>query len=114
MNLDIFGVGHHDHTPKNVKQLVLPTFNKNWTYLKDKPVISRENNSLSHFDEILSVELSGYAYMLLVKIWVVSPNSAPANSLTAAQSRNTYGKLAKLTISEYFCCGQLEMSHRLI
>jgi hypothetical protein len=92
----------------------MPTSNRNWTYLKDKPVISRESYSLSHFDEILSVELSGYVYMLLVKRWVVSPKSTPANTLTAAQSRNTYEKLAKLTISEYFCCGQLEMSHRLI
>jgi hypothetical protein len=57
----------------NVRQLMMPTFNSYWTYLQDKPVISRENDSLSHFDEILSVELSGYAYMLLVKIWVVSP-----------------------------------------
>ena len=81
---------------------MLPTFNNYWTYPRDKSVISRENNSLSHFYEILSVELSGYANLLLVKIWVVSPKSTPANSLTAAQSRNTYEKLAELTISGVF------------
>ena len=86
----------------NVGQLVLPTFNYNWTYLKDKPVISREDDSLSHLYEILSLELSGYVYLLLVGIWVVSPKSAPINSYKAAQSRNMDEKLAELTNSVIF------------
>ena len=81
---------------------MLPPFNNYWTYPRDKPVISRENDSLSHFHEILSIELSGYAYLLLVKIWVVSPKSTPANSFAAAQRRNTYEKSPKLTISGVF------------
>ena len=93
MNLFIFGVGHHDYTPKNVKQLVLPTFNKNWTYLKDKPVISRENNSLSHFDEILSVELSGYSNISMGRTWVISPKSSPCKYLKTAQSSDMIEKL---------------------
>ena len=90
------------HVPMNVRQLMLPKFSNYWTYPRDKPVISRKNYSLAHFHEILSLELSEYAYLLLVKIWVVSPKSTPANSLTTAQSRNTYEKLAKLTISGVF------------
>ena len=89
MNLVIFGVGHHDHAPKNVEQLVLPTFNKNWTYLKDKPVISRENSSLSHLHEILSVELSGHVNILMGGIWVMSPKSSPGKYLkNCAEQRN--------------------------
>jgi hypothetical protein len=71
----------------------MPTFKSNWTYLKDKPVISRESYSLSHFDEILSIKLSGYDSIAMVRTWVLSPKSLPYKYFQAAQSSNIIDKL---------------------
>ena len=98
----MFGVGHHDHTPRNVWQILMPTFNNNWTYLKDKPVISRESDSLSHLYEILSVELSGYSNILMGRTLVMSPKSLPCKHLKTAQSSDIIEKLVQLTSSIIF------------
>jgi hypothetical protein len=71
----------------------MPTFDDYWTYLKDKPVISRENNSLSHLYEILSIELSGYDKKSMVRTWVLRPKYSPYKHLQAAQSSNIIEKL---------------------